>query len=59
VRENRVEYVVTYYGQPVAVILPIDESWLEEEARRVTGAARAKIVRRRRSEKTADEFVWE
>lgn len=72
VRENRAEYVVTYYGQPVAVILPIDESWLGEEARRVTEAARpgeelaaelqaarAKIVRRRRSEKTADEFVWE
>ncbi|HRI56627.1 MAG TPA: type II toxin-antitoxin system Phd/YefM family antitoxin [Anaerolineae bacterium] len=26
VREERAEYVVTYRGQPVAVILPVDES---------------------------------
>ena len=34
VRENRVEYVVTYHGRPVAVLLPVDEAWLEEEANR-------------------------
>ena len=39
VRENQAEYVITYYGRPVAVLLPIDEGWLAEEARRVTEAA--------------------
>jgi prevent-host-death family protein len=40
VRENQAEYVVTYYGRPVAVLLPVDEAWLEEEARRAAEAAR-------------------
>ena len=39
-RENRAEYVVTYYGRPVAVLLPMDEAWLEEETRHVAEAAR-------------------
>ena len=39
VRENRAEYVVTYYGRPVAVLLPVDDEWLEEETRRVAEAA--------------------
>ncbi|RMF85637.1 MAG: type II toxin-antitoxin system Phd/YefM family antitoxin [Nitrospinota bacterium] len=34
VRENRTEYIVTYRGRPVAVLLPIDESWLEAEMQR-------------------------
>ena len=38
-RENRAEYVVTYYGRPVAVLLPVDDEWLEEEVRRVAEAA--------------------
>jgi prevent-host-death family protein len=77
VRENQAEYVITYYGRPVAVLLPIDEGWLAEEARRVTEAARPgeelaaelqapgdvspgpRMVRRGKSERTADEFVWE
>ena len=29
VRENRAEYVVTYRGRPVAVLLPLDEEWLQ------------------------------
>ena len=40
VRENRTEYVVTYHGQPVAVLLPVDEAWLEAEAERAAEAAR-------------------
>ena len=39
VRENRTEYVVTYHGQPVAVLLPVDEAWLEAEAERAAEAA--------------------
>jgi len=41
VREDRVEYVVTHRGRPVAVILPLDEGWQEAEAERVTTAVRA------------------
>jgi len=39
VRENRAKYVVTYHGQPVAVLLPVDEAWLEAEAERAAEAA--------------------
>jgi antitoxin (DNA-binding transcriptional repressor) of toxin-antitoxin stability system len=39
VRENRAEYVVTYYGRPVAVLLPVDEEWLDEQAKRAAEAA--------------------
>ena len=38
VRENRAEYVVTYHGRPVAVLLPVDEEWLEAETRRAVEA---------------------
>ena len=31
VREDRVEYVVTYQGRPVAVILPLDTEHAEAE----------------------------
>jgi prevent-host-death family protein len=31
VREERAEYVVTYQGRPVAVILPVDTERAEEE----------------------------
>lgn len=30
VREERTEYVITYQGRPVAVLLPINESVVEE-----------------------------
>jgi prevent-host-death family protein len=46
VREDREEYVVTYHGKPVAVLLPLDEGWLEEEARRAAEAV------------TPSEDVW-
>lgn len=42
VREDRVEYVVTLRGRPVAVILPVDEDWRETEAGRVIAAIRGK-----------------
>ena len=72
VRENRAEYVVTYYGRPVAVLLPVEDAWLEEEARHVAGAAtpgenvraeldalRQEIDQNWQSEKTAVELVSE
>ena len=40
VRENQAVYVVTCYGRPVAVLLPLDEEWLAEEAKRAVEAAR-------------------
>ena len=39
VRKNGAEYVVTYYGRPAAVLLPVDEDWLDAEAKRVAEAA--------------------
>jgi prevent-host-death family protein len=72
VRENRAEYVVTYYGRPVAVLLPVDEAWLEEEAKRAAEATapgediRAELEALRQeidqswgSEKTGVELVSE
>lgn len=72
VRENRAEYVVTYYGRPVAVLLPVDEEWLDEEAERAAEAAapgdevtaelerlRQEIDRSWKSDKTAVELVSE
>ena len=38
VREEQAEYVITYYGRPVAVLLPVDEDWLEDEAKRAAEA---------------------
>jgi prevent-host-death family protein len=72
VRENRSEYVVTYHGRPVAILLPIDEAWLEAEARRAAEAVtpgdevwaelealRQEIDRSWRSKKTAVELISE
>lgn len=72
VRENRAEYVVTYHGQPVAVLLPVDEAWLEAEAERAAEAAepgeeiwaeleaiRQEIGRTWQSPKTGVELVSE
>jgi prevent-host-death family protein len=72
VRENQAEYVVTYYGRPVAVLLPVDEEWLAEEAERAAEAARPgeevaaeleklrqEIDRSWQSDKTAVELVSE
>ena len=40
VRENRAEYVITHRGRPVAVLLPVDEEWLDTEASRAAAAAK-------------------
>jgi prevent-host-death family protein len=70
VRENRAEYVVTYHGRPVAVLLPVDEGWLEGETQHAIEAAtsalearsemeplRQEIARGWKSPKTAVELV--
>ena len=72
VRENRAEYVVTYHGRPVAVLLPVSETWVEEETQKAIEAAssaldaraemdalRQEIARGWRSQKTAVELVSE
>jgi prevent-host-death family protein len=68
VREDRARFVVTYYGQPVALLLPIDEDWLADETERAAQAAspgeeiatELEVVRRgRQAKKAASEFVWE
>ena len=72
VRENQAEYVVTYHGRPIAVLLPVDEACLEAEARRAAEAAtpgddvwaeleaiRQEIGRSWKSEKTGVELVSE
>ena len=66
VRENQAEYVITYHGRPVAVLLPVDEEWLEGETKRVIDDVRADLESLRqeissswRSEKTGVELVSE
>ena len=72
VREERVEYVVTHRGKPVAVILPVAEDWQESEAQRAAAAARdqadfwermealrAEITAKWQSDKTAVELIEE
>ncbi len=72
VRENQAEYVVTYHGRPVAVLLPVDEAWLETEAKRAAEAVtpgddvwvelealRQEIGRSWQSDKTAVELISE
>ena len=72
VRENRAEYVITYHGRPVAVLLPVGEQWLQAEMKqaieRVTPgedvwaeleALRQEIGQSWQSDKTAVELVSE
>jgi prevent-host-death family protein len=72
VRENRAEYVVTYRGRPVAVLLPLDEAWLDAEAERAIKATqpgedvfnelealRQEIGASWQSDKSASELVSE
>jgi prevent-host-death family protein len=72
VRENRAEYVVTYRGRPVAVLLPVNEAWLEAETQRAVEtvtpgedvwaeleALRREIDQSWQSEKTAVDLVSE
>lgn len=39
VREDGLEYVVTFHGRPVAVLLPIADDFLEDEHARAVGTA--------------------
>ena len=41
VREERTEYIVTYHGQAVAMIVPIDEALVGQETERRLAEARA------------------
>jgi prevent-host-death family protein len=72
VREDGAEYVITYHGRPVAVLLPVDKGWLEAETQRAIEtvtpgegvwaeleALRQEIDRSWRSEKTAVELISE
>jgi prevent-host-death family protein len=72
VREEGAEYVVTYRGRPVAVLLPLEEDWLDAETQRAIAAAsptqdvQAELEALRReigdswqSDKTAVELVAE
>ncbi len=54
VREERVEYVVTYQGRPVAAILPIDTERVEAEMVKV--AKKAVIGDWERYERLAEEI---
>ncbi len=72
VREDRVEYVVTHHGRPVAVILPVDEAWQEVETEYAVAAVqgsrefwdrlavlRAEIAAKWQSDKTAVQLLEE
>ncbi len=72
VREEQAHYIVTYHGRPVAVLLPIDEAWLQTEQDRAARSARpspellaelealrAEIEASWRSDKTAVELIAE
>jgi prevent-host-death family protein len=72
VREEQAQYIVTYHGRPVAVLLPVDEAWLRAEQDRAGRAARpspdllaelealrAEIDASWSSEKTAVELIAE
>lgn len=69
VREERTEYIVTYHGRPVAMLLPVDAAWLQAEQARAArpspellaelDALRAEIDRSWRSNKTAVELIAE
>ena len=54
VREERAEYVITYQGRPVAVILPLDTE--EAEAEMVRAGKSAVVGDWERYERLADEI---
>ena len=54
VREERVEYVVTYQGRPVAVILPLDTD--QAEAEMVKASKGAVLGNWERYERLAEEI---
>jgi prevent-host-death family protein len=40
VREEQAQYIVTYHGRPVAVLLPVDEAWRRADEDRAVRAVR-------------------
>ena len=72
VREEQVEYIVTYHGRPVAMLLPVDTVWVQLEQERSVrtvppspgllqelAALRAEIELSWRSDQTAVELIAE
>ena len=72
VREEQAQYIVTYHGRPVAVLLPVDEAWMRAEQDRALRtvrpsphllaeleALRAEIDASWSPEKTAVELIAE
>ncbi len=58
VRQDRAEYVVTYQGRPVAIILPLDAGQAEKEM--VQASKKAVLGSWERYERLAEELrrVW-
>jgi prevent-host-death family protein len=54
VREDRAEYVVTYQGRPVAIILPLDAGRAEKEM--VQASRKAVLDNWERYERLAEEI---
>jgi prevent-host-death family protein len=54
VREEQAEYVVTYQGRPVAILLPIDAKRVEEEI--LAASKRASTGNWERYRRLADEI---
>lgn len=72
VREERAEYIVTYHGEAVALIVPVDEALVGQEPERALAEARAhaeywarldelaaEIAANWHSDKTAVELIEE
>jgi prevent-host-death family protein len=72
VREERAEYVITYHGEPVALLLPIERQSVDESERaqfysirpsegteEELEALRAEIERSWKSKKTAAQLIKE
>jgi prevent-host-death family protein len=72
IRENQAKYIITYHGQPMALILPLEERWLKAKTEAVIEAAlseqvvwnelaalRQEIDQGWQSEKTAVDLIAE
>jgi prevent-host-death family protein len=54
VRQDRADYVVTYQGRPVVIILPLDAGWTEREM--VQASKKAVLGSWERYERLAEEL---
>jgi len=72
VREHQARYVITYHGEPVAALIPLDEGWFEDAERHALAAVqsddalaaemdtlRQEIERSWRAEKGGVELITE